>query len=37
MAGAGLATALGTDNNVWAGTQSWATYPPKLFAFIKET
>ena len=28
---------LGTDNNVYAGTQSWATYPPKLFAFVKET
>jgi hypothetical protein len=28
---------LGTDNNVYAGTQSWATYPPKLFALVKET
>jgi hypothetical protein len=28
---------LGTDNAVYAGTQSWATYPPKLFAFVKET
>src|SRR6201996_3928724 len=27
---------LGTDNNVYAGTQSWSTYPPKLFAFVKE-
>jgi hypothetical protein len=28
---------LGTDNQVYAGTQSWATYPPKLFSFIRET
>ena len=28
---------IGTDGNVWAGTQSWATYPPKLFALVKET
>jgi hypothetical protein len=28
---------LGIDNSVYAGTQSWATYPPKLFAFVKET
>ena len=28
---------LGTDSNIWAGTQSWSTYPPKLFAFVKES
>src|ERR1700753_1519416 len=28
---------LGIDNSVYAGTQSWATYPPTLFAFVKET
>jgi hypothetical protein len=28
---------LGTDNNVYASSQSWTTYPPKLFGWIKET
>jgi hypothetical protein len=28
---------LGSNSQVWAGTQSWATYPPKLFSFIQES
>jgi hypothetical protein len=28
---------LGSNNQVYAGTQSWATYPPKLFSWIPES
>jgi len=28
---------LGANSEVWAGTQSWATYPPKLFSWIQES
>ncbi|HWG14376.1 MAG TPA: hypothetical protein VG268_13975 [Streptosporangiaceae bacterium] len=28
---------VGSDNQVYAGTQSWATYPPKLFSWIRES
>lgn len=28
---------LGSNNQVYAGTQSWATYPPRLFSWIRET
>jgi hypothetical protein len=28
---------LGSDSQVYAGTQSWATYPPKLYSWVKES
>lgn len=28
---------LGTDNAVYASSQSWATYPPSLFSWIRES
>ena len=28
---------VGSDNQIYAGTQSWATYPPRLYSWVRET